>query len=208
MPMTRRHAVHTALAVVLLSGFAQGVWSGRWRLSHELEEAVARIGGIPAAFGDWEGRAVELDRAQLEQAEAKGHLSLVCGRPGPISVHTPDVCYPGAGFVAAGPPVGERLGLTSPARVAEFNSAKFIKRGAASSIALRVFWAWDGEGAWRAPNNPRLNFARFKALYKLYVIHETTSSDRGRDAAICRGFLEHFVPELDKALFPTSPAAP
>lgn len=28
---------------------------------------------------------------------------LMCGRPGPIAVHTPDVCYPGAGYRQVGP---------------------------------------------------------------------------------------------------------
>ena len=29
---------------------------------------------------------------------------LLCGRPGPVSVHTPDLCFPGAGFQEAGEP--------------------------------------------------------------------------------------------------------
>src|SRR5690348_2531079 len=113
--MGRTIAQLVALAVVVASGVAHGLWTGRWGQPHQLEPAVARLGRVPAAVGDWEGRELPLNRQTLAVAEVAGHVSrryqnsrtgesvlmlLVCGRPGPISVHTPDVCYEGAGYAA------------------------------------------------------------------------------------------------------------
>jgi hypothetical protein len=41
---------------------------------------------------------------------------------------------------------------------------------------LRICWSWNGSGKWEAPANPRLAFARYSALCKLYVITDVSSS--------------------------------
>ena len=100
-------------------------------------------------------------------------MLLVCGRPGPVAVHTPEVCYPGAGF---------ELAQDRPAKVvvqpgsgyppAVFRSALFRQQEALTPASLRIYWSWNSIGNWAVPEYPRFAFAGRPYLYKLYVIFE------------------------------------
>src|SRR5262245_3153551 len=102
-----------AITVVLSSGVAQGIWAHRWIPSRGIEVAVSRLDNVPKVIGDWEGEDEELDGRQVEVGEIAGHISrryrnrldgsvvtllLMCGRPGPIAVHSPEICYAGSGY--------------------------------------------------------------------------------------------------------------
>src|SRR5262249_40391692 len=126
---------------------------------------------------------------------------LVCGRPGPISVHTPDVCYDGAGYEALGEPADLRLTVGTSGRDAGFRHVLFRKTNSVVPAYLRVFWSWTSAGTWEAPDNPRLTFASRPALYKLYVIRET-ATDEGRvedDPGV--KFLQVLLSELGRTVF-------
>lgn len=216
-PTRRPWTAIVALAIVVLSGVAQGLWAGRWAVSHELEAAVARIGRIPAPLDDWEGRAVELDPEMIARAEADGHLSrryrrrrdgaevsvlLLCGRPGPISLHPPDVCYLGAGYDLVGEPAATRIQPSLGGRPSEFRKAEFRKRTSIVPQGLVVFWSWNGEGAWEGPDDPRLRFAPYRALYKLYVVGAKDPTVPEAGESVVEDFLRRYLPVLDGALFP------
>lgn len=216
--MMRSLSLAAALLLLALSGVVHGLWTGRWGPSPDLAGAAARCQQVPQTLGDWEGRPLEINQTQLEVAEVVGHVArqyvnkhtgqrvsliLICGRPGPISVHTPDVCYAGAGYA----PVGdmERAGVPAVADgpASEFLTLRFKKPGVAAE-PLRIFWAWSDRGPWRAPENPRLSFARAPVLYKLYVVRALGSPDEPLDGDPCQDFLRVLVPELQKCLSSSS----
>jgi len=207
----------TSIVVVVASGYVQGVWTNRWTRSHEVEDAVARLNRIDKDFGDWSGKPSELDPRALKLAAIDGYVArnyenrrdgtkmmvlLVSGRPGPISLHTPDICYPGAGFEAVSDPVVEVLEPVPGATPARFQTTKFRNSGVAAPTTLRILWTWNATGTWQAPENPRLQFAPYKVLYKLYVIHEMSSTDEPREDLVCKQFISQLLPEFDRALFP------
>ncbi len=208
---TRVGAAASALALIVFGGLVQGQWTGRWSTSRELEEAVAALDRIPLDFGDWQGRSLELDPQQVAQGEIDGYISrsyanrrsgavvqilLVCGRPGPISLHTPDVCYRGAGFAPDADPADRQV--EAGPRAATMKTARFSKANSVTPQSLRISWAWNGAGAWEAPGQPRVRYGFARALYKLYVVRDVTSGDDESDEA----FLREFLPVLDGALFP------
>ena len=113
-----------ALAVILTGGYVHGVWTGRWSNSHESVDAVARLHQVPTVVGAWTGedRRLEDEEQVLQAARIKGFvfrnymntdngnsvsMLLVCGLPGYISVHTPDICFAGNGYVPRSNPVRE-----------------------------------------------------------------------------------------------------
>src|SRR5262249_12710674 len=116
--MTRSSLPILVFAVlVLAAGTLQGLHSNRWHSSADLEAAVGRLNGVPESFGNWRGEKQEFDVEELKRAGIKGHAAyryrnivtgeqvtmlIVCGRFGPISVHTPDICYAGAGYEPVG----------------------------------------------------------------------------------------------------------
>jgi hypothetical protein len=209
----------TAGALLLLSaGVVHGLWTNRWAEQGDLERATARLPGVPLTFGGWRGQDLELPkdaRSALAGSIARRYvhpstgktvtLYIGCGRPGPTSVHTPDVCYAGTGFRSEAP---QRYLLPAAAGQAggEFWTAHFQKTQAAAQSHLRIFWAWRGEGAdrWQVSDNPRVTFARYSVLFKLYVLREMASPTEPLADDPCLDFLKALLPELDRQLFPAA----
>ena len=222
--MSRLGTILAGVAVLVLCGVLHGVWTDRWATSAAVEDAAARLNAVPAAFAGWEGQDVELDARQRAVAGGCGYLLrryvhrqtreavtvfLVCGRPGPVSVHQPDVCYQGAGYrKAAEGRVEVKVDPASPP--AEFKTAEMRYDGFDLPNRLRILWSWSATGDWEAPGNPRFAFARHKFLYKLYVIRELSEKEtraKGKESDAtdsCARFLRLLLPELRTSLFPTS----
>src|SRR5262249_16950596 len=162
-----------------------GFWTGRWGTpTADPSAAAARLDSVPRTIGSWDSVDMEVDSAQLDAAQVTGYLSrryvdratgtevsvlIVCGRPGPIPAHPPDICYRGAGYELLSAPAKYVVGAPSASSAAEFWKARFVKSDSALSSQLEVLWSWSASGVWKA-DNPRLKFAGFPALYKLYVI--------------------------------------
>jgi hypothetical protein len=124
---------------------------------------------------------------------------LACGAPGPLSVHTPDVCYGGIGFVQAEPAAKQQyrgVGVETP----EFWKGTFTKPDAVIPVKQRLLWSWRSSNGWQASDNPRLNFASEPVLYKMYVSYELAGSDEKRADTVCTEFLGVLLPELEKRL--------
>ena len=89
--------------------------------------------------------------AQYENTKSgtKIGLLLVCGRPGPVSVHTPDICYPGAGYemVQARPMVFSG-GSACRRKLPEFITAEFVNDQSFPPDRSRVYWSWTVTGTW------------------------------------------------------------
>lgn len=195
-----------AAALLFVSGVVQGRISGRWSTNEALNLAVARLDRLPQQVGTWKGEDTKADLSEFKRAgilggvlrryrdERTGQFAtvlLVCGRPGPISVHTPDVCYEGAGYDLAAPPTEPIPGVFG---------ALMVRPDSPVSDSLQVFWTWSSSGRWEAPSNPRIRYATEPYLYKLYVIRPATSSDR--DLAVGPGaeFTRALVATLDLGL--------
>jgi hypothetical protein len=204
----------TAVPLVLAYGIGAGLWTDRWGRSEAPAQAAARLRDVPLSVGPWQGRPRELDARQAERAEVSGSLLcdyvhaetgatltvlLVCGRPGPIALHPPDVCCRGAGYI----PAGAIAHLDVPAEAvssASFSVARFKKSGPIPE-PLRVFWSWSADGNWLVPANPRFQFGRAAALYKLYVIRSLPSLEEPLEKDPSQEFLRLFLPEIARSLF-------
>jgi len=204
-----------AVTIVIASAIFQGRQTGRWSTPAEFRDRMARIETVPMTIDDWDGTPLTLDTRQLRVAEIQGYFLrryrnrrdgdvvtalLVGGRPGPIAVHTPEVCYAGAGYQASDPTSRLVLGPGRGTQPDEFRVAQLSKQESVRPEHLRIFYAWSAGGAWRPSDNPRLEFAAATALYKLYVIHETNGGgDRLAEDAGAE-FTRRIIPELRKAL--------
>lgn len=188
--MTHRWHTATVFAAFIVTGFVSGLWSHRWVSA--LDAGRARLTArLPNQVGEWDGKDVPRPPGELNATRAdaicqssyvhrtNGRAAaamLMCGRPGPIAVHTPDVCYPGAGYRQVGP---RKIIDVPGASGAQFALLRFQKDGPAA-IPLNVYFAWNDGDGWRVPDNPRIAFAGKPALFKLYV---TSECEVGADAA-------------------------
>jgi hypothetical protein len=165
-------------------------------------------------IGDWKGSAFEIPPRERAVAGAVGYLArrysnsnrgvslsvlLLCGLPGDIATHTPDACYPAAGYSLSAPsPFEHRPG---PGRhQALFQTALATREGTSPSI-LRIFWAWNASKGWSAPQEARWKFASASALSKLYVVRETAGAVVDPRDDPCNDFLNVLLPELDRVVF-------
>ncbi|MCE9631586.1 MAG: EpsI family protein [Planctomycetia bacterium] len=206
----------------------QGLWTERWkdrRVSKELENAATLLEKtFPESFGNWSmERDLEGDAKELERAGAVGHISrlyrnkrtkarvsafVVCARPHDASGHTPDRCYPGAGFEIGEAEHRQTIPLPD-GRLAETFTGTFRKTGQ----TLRIFWTYGirdaasiekedvaTRRAWIAPQIARIALAGEPAVYKLYAIVDETRLSSTQSMVECEDFLANLLPALDAAM--------
>ncbi len=210
--MKRCLTLAAALAFLVFSGLVHGLWTDRWQKSAALEQALERVQRVPLHIGAWRGEGLEGDADAFRRSGAQRYwvrqyrhprhktaitVILMCGRAGRMSVHTPEVCYRGAGYEMGDAAVG--LAVTPPSGPdGTLWTAKFTKTSRVAD--LRLYWAWNGAGRWEAAQSPRWHFRGLPFLYKLYVIREEIPPLPAADA-LMRDFLEHLLPALHAALF-------
>ena len=208
-----------ALALIVGSGLVHGAWTNRWRTTPALADLAARLESVPTVLGDWTATSQAIPPRELAIAGAVGHISrvytnptkgltvsvlLLCGLPGDISPHTPDACYPGAGYTLGNSErFVHRYGV--PERAAEFQTA-FASRAGTKPSRLRLFWAWHAPGGWSAPANARWAFAAEPMLSKLYIVRETGGVAVDPKDDSCAQFLSLLLPELDRVISPSGQA--
>jgi hypothetical protein len=208
----RLAAATMALVLTGATGVSHGLWTGRWRTDHTSSASAARVNRIPMTLGDWEGQELPLDRDEMGWAGiASGWMRryenrvngesvtvmLIAGAPGPISVHTPEVCYPASGYEQDGPSERRTIAIDD-ARPAQFWAADFRKETSPIPSRLRVYWAWGTAGTWSAPYSPRITFAREDVLYKVYVVRTIPLAGDGERADASVEFIKQLTREWTK----------
>jgi hypothetical protein len=199
-------------AAVAALGVAHGWWTDRWGPSERLQHSVAALDRVPSEFGDWVGEDAPYPIEEVKRAGIRGcvfrkyqnaHTGevvsalLVCGRGGPISVHTPDVCYAGAGYRAASEESSRSF--TAGETDHSFRVTRFAKPDGTAQGQLEVCWAWSVDGRrWEGADagQARLTLGRSPAVYKLYVVREFVPGTRAEAADPCGDFLRRALPDL------------
>jgi hypothetical protein len=212
--MTRYLPAAAALGLLLVGGLVHGFWTGRWTTSEAATEAAARLRQIPLTVGDWQGENLDVKTRETEAITGRLYrryvnrsngsqvtIVLVCGLPGPVSIHTPDVCYRAGGF-NVGPPVKVRVNGEPSGPEGEFWSADLDKTTATDQFRQRIYWSWSATGVWTAPDDPRGEFPNQPVLYKLYAVRDLAAGDKPRDDDPCAELLRQLQPQLEKTLFP------
>lgn len=205
------------LVILVALGVAHGLVTDRWAPSGQLEDALATLDRVPVAYGDWSSEELKYDPDALTRAGIKGcvfrryrnprtreavAVLLVCGRGGPISVHTPEVCYAGAGYRPTTDAVQKEIDL-GEGRKHTFRVMRFTQPDGVAQTQLEIYLAWSRDGrTWEAPQNPRLHLARAPALYKLYVVREFLPKTRAESIDSCQAFLRQALPDLGQTLPP------
>jgi hypothetical protein len=210
--MQRYLAAVTAAVLVVLSGMVHGFWTDRWTTSLPPAQAAQRLGRVPLDVGDWagqtlpsksrpEGIAGQLYRRYINRVNGtRITVALFTGLPGPVSIHTPDVCYRAGGFEVAAPLKYSHAPMKGQPP-AEFWTADLLKIKATEKLHQRIFWAWATDGAWQAADNPRFQFAARPVLYKLYLVRQLTSPDEPLEEDPCIDLMHELLPQLQKYLF-------
>ena len=217
------------VAAVLGVTWYQGKLTDRWtgkNVTEQLKRDAARLeAAFPREFGPWRlDVETEADPIQLKAAGAVGHISreyrhvdtgvrvgvfVVCATPSDASGHTPDRCYPNAGFEASEQEHREMIPLAEGAKAEAFSGA-FRKPGE----QLRILWTYAAEDTdqpadadpaarirWMAPQIARIELANFASVYKIYALINETAMTRGEGTRTGVQFLADLIPEFDRVVF-------
>ncbi|MBY0522437.1 MAG: EpsI family protein [Gemmataceae bacterium] len=203
-----------ALTLVIAGGVVHGLASNRWG-PMDSGRATGDVAALPRTVSHWVGRDQELDPRQLSLGSIQAACSrcydnratgaalnilVLYGPSGPITVHTPDLCFPGAGYEIVGTPAKQILTARGVAP-AEFWAAKARKADPGRVTYLRLLWAWNAGGQWEAPDYPRLAFCHSPMIYKLYMVQKMSGPDEPLLNEECADFLRGMLPGLDPVLF-------
>lgn len=241
MSNSRAGLATAAAAILLVVGvtIVQGMWTDRWGKQDDggrLKTAAEMLErAFPRKFGEWSmEKELESDPKELERAGAVGHISrvyrhartktpisafVVCASPHDASGHTPDRCYPGAGFEIAEAEHRHSVALPEGGEAETFTGT-FRKSGQ----TLRVFWTYgvrspkpEADSAapaastdqadaaaekthklrWIAPGIARIALNGEPAVYKLYAILDQTKMTGSQATFECTDFLASLLPALD-----------
>ncbi len=210
MMRSRLPALLAACGILLASGLVCHLLA---KDTAALDDAAARVALVPRTIGVWQAQDEPVDERSFEQAGAKGYwmrsyvnqetkasvlVILMCGRPGKMAVHTPEVCYRGAGYDLYGEPAECVIKGDS---AADLWTAKFTKK-AGPTTSLRLYWAWNAHGEWQASPAPRWQYRGEPFLYKLYVSRNVSQEPNlTPQADVTADFLRQLLPALNKTLF-------
>jgi hypothetical protein len=220
-----RFAILLAIGVVLVAdGYLCGRWSGRWN-PVDRSATGEKVKQLPMACGDWRSdQPTEIDSRTVQRAGFSGYeqriyrnandpralpvcVLVAWGPAGPLSVHSPEVCYGAAGYTMGGQATVITPHDAAGSSLGEFFNSTFVSQDSTSPRKLRVIWSWNKQGAWHAPGYPRWSLAGTPVLYKLYVSQEflpggdDASAKEGKDI---EAFLQTFLPEVNAAIAPGS----
>ncbi|MBI3466728.1 MAG: exosortase-associated EpsI family protein [Planctomycetes bacterium] len=166
---------------------------------------------VPRELGDWtaESRAISTDvlvtagaghylaRKYTNQTTGQAvDLLLIYGDPVRMHQHTPELCYPAAGYDRAGFP---RTGLVRVgSSVAGFAVTGFMGRDSTAPNRVAVWCGWrDDTGHW-IPTLKRRQVAKLEDMWRLMASsHALPVEAGGRQPGTCEAFLQVALPELE-----------
>jgi Protein of unknown function (DUF3485) len=196
MPARRWIALGLAVLITLAGGVLYGSYVQRWNAPAELSGAATWLKEFPGEIGNW--KAVEelpIGEHSLQMLECAGYISrryvnqdsgqsiqlaIMLGPPGPIAVHTPEICYSSRAYEMESERALTPLEV-SPNRRHSFWRLDFSTRNAFAD-GLRVYYAWGLGSEWKASDSPRFEFAGSPLLYKLQLA-SSVSPRLSEDAA-------------------------
>ena len=212
----RLFALALTAALILSSGVAAGVLANRWSEPETLRTAAESLAAVPKICGSWQLLSqTELEPELVEMLSCSGylnrsyrhvgtrdtvHVAIVIGPPGPIAVHTPEICYATQGFRLEQPPQRRSLELPEGQR-AELTYTSFVPEtpGPDDTGTLIAYHAFSDGGAWQAPAYPRFAFGGRPYLMKLQLAGLASAESEQGLSDPCRDFLEAFLPTLAQA---------
>lgn len=207
-----------SFCLIAAGGVAHGLMTNRWDRPNESKVIAERFESFPRRVGEWELKSTnEMSAKTLKMLECDGYLTrtyvngvtretvtvaVLLGPPGPMGVHTPEICYS-----------SHKYSIEQPRQAAEFTGTDgesdelwrlTLRSRDLHSHRLRVYYGWSTDGTWQATASPRFSFAGDPFLVKLQIAGQVSRADDSTTPDPCLSFLEEFTPQLRRHLFAAS----
>ncbi|HWE37791.1 MAG TPA: exosortase-associated EpsI family protein [Isosphaeraceae bacterium] len=219
-----------ALACALLLGSAAvRFWQAR-RVDREIVAGRMPpfpLKELPLELGPWKGTDGELEPEIASGAGCTGNIARVYedertglklriivlyGPAASVYIHSPEVCYPRAGYGLELGPIGRAIELPTPAdkaRRAEFASLLFSKGEGGLADRETVYYAWWYKGTWSPRQLNQKQSERIPGMFKVHVERRAGPYERlrlegadppGLGEEPCESFLKILLPEIERRI--------
>ena len=227
-PGSRRTAriamrVAVVLALLVVSGAVRSWQAGR--VSTML--AVGRkspfpLSTIPLTLGDWKGEATDLDpqivrgtgstdlitRHYVNSRTGVGiDLIVLYGPTSDMFIHSPEACYPKAGFQRTEGPV-EHAVATPPGSKVPYRSGVYRKGEGGPSDMQEVYFTWWYDGHWSTSVSSPKASERIPGMYKIQVSRQVRPRERRDLDNPTESFLGDLTAEMEDRMAKSGLFAP
>lgn len=205
--------VFLVFGLIILSGILRAEQMRRVeKILEEGRHSPFPLKEIPLELGNWKGESAELDpriaagtgsvdyifRHYVNQLTGTGiDVIVLYGPSTDMFIHSPERCYPAAGYgLAAGPesqmiPSGE--GVEVP-----FRSLVYTKGLEGRSERQEVYFSWRYRNRWSPDVGSHKEFERIPGMYKVHLARSVTGQERRDVDNPCRQLLLELLPEIEK----------
>jgi hypothetical protein len=218
-PPAPRAVVTLALLAraVLACALVLGSGAVRWWQARRVDAAMAQgreapfpLAQVPINLGTWEGTATELDPLIVEGTGSSDHITrryvdrrtgvsldviVLYGPTHDVFIHSPELCYPKAGFTGAGETI-ERP-IRCPVGNVPFRSVAYTKGDAGRSDSQEVYYSWRYGGRWSTTATTPKQSERIPGMYKVQVARRIVRGESRTLDNPCESFLEVLIPDLE-----------
>jgi hypothetical protein len=226
-----RPALGLAARAAVVCAILVGSGAARWWQARRVEasmnagrERQFKLDEIPLTLGDWSGERTVMDERIVKATGSDDQITrrYVDGRTGvaldvivlygptsDIFIHSPEVCYPKAGFGSHGETVDRTLALGDAA--ATFRSVAYAKGDPGGREIQDVYFSWRYNGAWTPTVGAPKQLDRIPGMYKVQVARRLTQREtRADERDPCEAFLGVLIPDLESRITGggPSPATP
>jgi hypothetical protein len=216
--------VRVGLAVVLLGASAAGrAWQSR-RVDQMLRDgrvAPFPLKDLPQSFGSWVGHDEALDPAiaratgstdslsRVYQNKITGQkLSLIVlfGPSTEMYIHSPENCYPTAGYEKVSGPKPRMVpadpSVPGSKGVWPFHELIYMKGEGGQTEEQEVYYTWRYSGAWTPALTTQKGFERIPGMFKVHVSRRIreTEIDVLNIGNPCVDFLSELMPQIDRRI--------
>jgi hypothetical protein len=211
------------VAATLGAGWVHGRMTNRWGIHPDSNLAAARLRQpLPDRVGQWKlVREAELESEVIRMLQCPASISRVyehgqtgdvvsvavlLGPPGPISVHTPEICYSSHDYAIT--KEREKTSLTDAASHEHSLWEVRMKSNRIDGAQLRVLYGWTTGERWLAAEYPRFGYGGVAHLYKLQLASNSSVTDSLEDFDPAKDFLGQFVAQLQGRIVNSTPPSP
>lgn len=200
-------ALVVGIGITVATGVVCGRVSQRWGPVPDMVAAANHLKSLPAQIGSWHLVGEEMMPATtIRTLSCAGYvnrkyvdrhsgdtvsLAIIVGPTGPISVHTPEICYSSQAYSIEEPRRRVQLAVAG-ANDDSFWCTTFRSKNAMAE-QLRVYYGWCADRKWTAAESPRFNFAGQPLLFKLQIASLVPPGEKEAAKDPCRVFLQELL---------------
>jgi hypothetical protein len=219
--------IGVALLVVITcaTGLLQGKMTNRFGMPEDMKVSAKKLENLnklleaKKPFGErnqWKWvSTTKMTPTVIETLECQGYINasftnseipglqingfIILGPPGPVAVHTPEICYSSKDYAINDERERIRIFPKGP-REDEFWGLTLRSKDVNEDM-LRVYYAWANYGPWTAPDIPRITYGGGSKLYKMQLAVKLPADAKLEQGDACQDFLRAFLPVVNAQLF-------